>query len=75
MEKRTLNYLPCPDGRQIVRFGKQRLGFIEKVRKKWVYKPYGCEEKIVSEPFNSIGEIKAWIEDPNSIWPGPKLTN
>ncbi|AGR89208.1 hypothetical protein X831_gp088 [Pseudomonas phage PAK_P2] len=70
---KCVNFLPVtPDGRVIVRFGKKRLGWLGKQGKKWHYYPYGCEGKIKSEGFKTLAEIKAWIRDPDAVWPGPK---
>ncbi len=69
---KCVNFLPVtPDGRVIVRFGKKRLGWLGKEGKKWYYYPYGCEGRIKSEGFKTLIDIKPWIKNPDSVWPGP----
>lgn len=58
-----INYQTTPTGDYIrVKWHKKELGRIYKESGKWHYRPRGCDGKVRSEEFNSLAELKQYIQ-------------
>lgn len=45
-----------------VKWKKTQIGKITHEENGWVYRPRGCDNKVVSDPFLNLWQLKAWLE-------------